>query len=119
METTIDNAEQWREASSGLYSLIWQSVQEAGAEIITYATDEHGTIDRDKAEDSVHDWADGLLPVYYGEQVREWYALGLPDLDDTGLSNGDVFSTIVGALYEWYSVELSRVVSALLEEAGY
>lgn len=113
------NGEKWREASSELYGLMWQSVRDAGAEIITYATDEHGNTDTDKAEDSVSEWADGLVPVYYGEQVREWYALGLPELEDTGLSDGSIFGGITGALFEWYHGELSRVVSELLaDKAG-
>lgn len=115
METTTDNAEQWREASSGLYSLIWQSVQDTARELIIYATDEHGTIDTDKALDSITDYTDGLIPAYYGEQVREWYALGLPDLEDSGMSDGSVFGHITGALFDWYYEELSRVVRELLE----
>ena len=112
------NGEQWREASSDLYSLIWQSVRDAGAEIITYATDEHGNIDTDKAEDSVTEWADGLVPVYYGEQVREWYALGLPELEDSGMSDGSIFGGITGALFEHYRNELTAVVSELLKDRG-
>jgi hypothetical protein len=117
METTetMTTGEMWRAVASATYSEMWHAVQDAAREIITYATDEHGTIDTDKAEDSVHDYADGLIPVYYGEQVREWLALGLPDCDD---SSGGVWGDIVGALYEWYSVELSRVVSEMLGEVA-
>lgn len=118
MDKFYNNQEKWREASSELHALIWQSVRDAGAEIITYATDEHGNIDTDKARDSVTEWADGLVPVYHGEQIREWYALNLPSVDDFGLGepSGDIFRDIAGGLFGWYHGELSRVVGELLEE---
>ena len=113
METTIDNAELWREASSELYSDIWQSVRDAGAEILEYNRD---AVDVSDVADAITEQADGLIPVYTGEQVREWYALGLPDLDDSGMSDGSVFGTITASLFEWYHRELWQVVEDLLGE---
>lgn len=117
METTIDNAEQWREASAGLYANIWQSVRDAGEEILEYREE---AVSVDDVADDITEQADSLIPVYYGEQVREWYALGLPSVDDYGLgeSTGSVYGDIQGALFGWYHGELWRVVEALLEERG-
>lgn len=107
-----ENTEQWREASSALYSLIWQSVQDAAREILEYKPD---AVDVSDVEDDITEQADSLVPVYYGEQVREWYALGLPD-EKYDIAPFGVFGFIQSALFCWYQVELSRVVSALLEE---
>jgi hypothetical protein len=107
-----ENNEQWREASSELYSLIWQSVRDAGEEILEYNRD---AIDVSDVADAITEQADGLIPVYYGEQVREWYALGLPDADYENGQAG-IFAGIQSALFEWYHGELSRVVAELLEE---
>jgi hypothetical protein len=109
------NDEQWREASSELYSLIWNSVRSAGAEILEYNPEAVTVSDLD---DAITEQADGLVPVYYGEQVREWYALGLPELDDEGMSDGSIFGGITGVLFEHYHRELTAVVSELLEGRG-
>lgn len=112
------NGEKWREASAELYGLIWQSVRDAGAEILQYNAD---AVDVDDVADAITEHADGLVPVYYGEQVREWYALGLPSVDEFGLGepSGDIFRDIQGALFGWYHGELWRVVEGILaDKAG-
>lgn len=108
------NGEKWREASSELYALIYQSVQDAGAEILEYNAD---AVTVDDVADDITEQADSLVPVYYGAQVREWYALNLPSVEDFGLgeTTGDIYRDIQGALFGWYHAELWRVVEELLE----
>lgn len=115
MNETRDTAELWREASGATYRAIWQSVRDAGAEILQYKPE---AVTVNDVADDITEQADSLVPVYYGEQVREWYALGLPDVEDFGLGepSGDIFRDIQGALFGWYHGELWRVVEMLLEE---
>jgi hypothetical protein len=104
---------EWREVSAELYQNIWQSVRDAGEEILEYNRD---AVDVSDVADAITEQADALVPVYHGEQVREWYALGLPELEDSGMSDGSIFGGITGALFEWYHAELWQVVGDLLDE---
>jgi len=109
----MTTGEMWRAVSSATYSEMWQSVRDAADEILQYRRD---AVDVPDVTDDITEQADGLIPAYYSEQVQEWVAIGMPEPDDYGMSNGLVFGHITGALFEWYHGELSQVVEDLLGE---
>lgn len=99
-----------REVVSRTYRDMWDSCDSGAREII-----EQYTVTDGDYSDAIAEWADGLVPAYYSEQVREWYAIGLPDLSDSGLSGGGVWGEIGGALYEWYTARLVERVEFYLD----
>lgn len=68
-------------------------------------------------QDDVSEIADGLVPVYTSEIVREWTEAGYPEVDDSGLIEGvtDIIKIMAIALYELYSQELYQ----LADDAGF
>lgn len=113
METeTMDTGEMWRAVSAVTFSEMWESVKLAGREILEYNPEATELSD---VFDDVTEQADSLIPAYYSEQVREWYALGLPEADYNNAQAG-IFAGIQSALFEWYHDQLSRVVSDMLAE---
>lgn len=110
---TMDTGEMWRAVSAVTFSEMWESVKLAGREILEYNPEATELSD---VFDDVTEQADSLIPVYYSEQVREWYALGSREPEDSGLSDGSTFGNITASLFEWYHDQLSRVVSDMLAE---
>lgn len=112
METKT-TAELWREVQSATYSEIWHSVRQAGREILEYNPE---AVEVYEVDEAITEQADSLVPAYYSEQVHEWLALGMPEVEDSGMSDGSTFGNITGALFEHYRKELTAVVSEMLAE---
>ena len=57
--------------------------------------------DVDDYTDYLHEWAEGQVPIYNVDAVREWLNEGLPEVDDPGLVEGvtDPLQVIRVALY--------------------
>jgi DNA transposition AAA+ family ATPase len=67
-------------------------------------------------QDDLHEIADSFVSVYTTERVKQWLALGCPEVEDTGLIEGvsDVSQIIAVAIYEWACGELYEMA----QEAG-
>lgn len=62
-------------------------------------------------QDDLTELADGLVPVYTADLVREWLDAGCPDIEDPGLIEGvtDVTAIISAVMYEQYSLALYMI----------
>lgn len=102
MSIYIDALESFRERFS---DILEDDILKEGAELPKYW------------QDDIADLADGLVPIYTPDVVREWTEAGYPDVDDSGLTEGitDIIQIMKVALYELYSQELY----GLAQEAGF
>ena len=91
-----------------------ESVRGAVTEMMEY---NNGTT-LDDFEDALHEYADGMVSVYYTRAVEEWAVAGYPDAEDLGgwYPEHDKDDTTLQriareasvAMYYWYHTELTR-----------
>lgn len=74
----------------------------------------------DITEDDIHQIADGYVPVYYSEIIKEWQELPMEDTDtwrDFGISEDTTIFTLMGYdLFNYYYQLADKAFSEIKEE---
>ena len=82
----------------------------------SYSQEDTETLD--ELDDSLSEYADGLVPVYYNEILKEWTentdARGLTQ-EVLGETDGDVYKIMMSDLYFYYEQQLREDLEKLKE----
>jgi hypothetical protein len=95
-----------------------ESVRGAITEMLDYHFIDTDTAVTEDFDEALHEYADGLVNVYYTGAVEEWAVAGYPDIEDLGGEypehdkNDTTLQRIAReasvAMYYWYHTELTR-----------
>lgn len=120
----METQELWNTADNATRLSMLDTVRYTVAEIIRDHGDELQGADSWELSDKVAEYCDGLPSVYYGEIVREWYAVDMPDAPEWFTSEGGdsddtrdtVFKYMTAGVYGWYVERVTDgLVTALCE----